>query len=220
MLRAVLHWIVWILFRVIGRVEAVGVENVPSQGPAILASNHLHLFDAPLIFSLVERKDLVALVGHTHRKIWWLRWLVESTGGIWINRDTADLPALRSARKHLERGGLLGIAPEGTRSRTGALNPAKTGAAFLADKAGVAIVPVAIWGTETIPAQLRRLRRARISIRFGEPFYLPPLDHGDRSEALQRNTDEMMHRIAVMLPESYRGVYRDLPETAGAGKTS
>jgi 1-acyl-sn-glycerol-3-phosphate acyltransferase len=220
MLRAVLHGIVRILFRVISRLDVTGQENLPVYGAAILASNHIHLLDAPLIFAAVERKDLIALVGHTHRKTWWLRGLVEATNGIWINRDTADLHALRAAREHLEGGGLLGIAPEGTRSRTGALIHAKTGVAYLADKANVPIIPVAIWGTETIVAHLRRLRRAHVSIHFGEAFLLPPLGHGDRSEALQNNTDELMAHIAAMLPENYRGVYKDCLELKRVGKTS
>jgi len=220
MLRAVLYGIVRILFKIISRLEVAGQENIPVQGAAILASNHIHLLDAPLIFGTVRRKDLVGLVGHTHRNTWWLRWLVEATNGIWINRDSADLHALRAARQHLARGGLLGIAPEGTRSRSGMLIEAKTGVAYLADKAAVPIIPIAIWGTETIPAHLRRLRRAHIFIHYGEPFVLPAAGRDDRDEALERNTTELMLRIAAMLPGRYRGFYRDFVFPERVGKTS
>jgi 1-acyl-sn-glycerol-3-phosphate acyltransferase len=105
----------------------------------------------------------------------------------------------------------LGIAPEGTRSLTGAMIPAKTGVAYLADKAGVPIIPVAIWGTEKAVAQLKRLRRPDIHVRFGKPLDLPKLERGDREAALQRNTDLIMCSIARMLPEKYRGVYAGHP---------
>jgi len=212
MLRAVLHRVVKLFFRLFSRLHVRGRELIPEQGPAILASNHLSLLDAPLVFGMVERVDLSALVGHTHRKTWWIRFLVEAANSIWINRDAADPHALRLALDHLGRGGLLGIAPEGTRSRTGALIPAKTGVAYLADKAGVPIVPIAIWGTENAVKQMLHLRRPQIYIRFGEPFRLPPLTRSERNAGMQRNTDEIMLRIAAMLPEAYHGAYARQPQ--------
>ena len=211
MLRAFLRSLFRFLFSVLTRLEVEGLENVPPQGGVILASNHLALLDAPLVFILLERQDATGLVADKHKKNFLLHWLVNSVHGIWINRESADFQALREARGYLMKGGIVGIAPEGTRSRTGHLMPAKTGVAYLAEKACVPIVPVAIFGSEKIFHQLLRLRRAFIKVRFGEPFLLPPLDRRDRNEALRRNTDEIMCRIAVMLPQSYRGVYHDHP---------
>jgi 1-acyl-sn-glycerol-3-phosphate acyltransferase len=214
MLRDLLHTLVRFLFYLLCRLEVLGLENIPPQGGAILAANHLSRLDSALVFAVVKRRDVTALVADTYRHNWLLRPLIEAVHGIWINREQADFQALRAARDYLRQGGLLGIAPEGTRSRSGALKEAKTGVAYLADKANVPVVPVALWGTETAVARLLSLRRPDLHIRFGQPFCLPPLAPGDRSAALQRNTDEIMCRIAALLPPAYRGVYADHPRLA------
>jgi 1-acyl-sn-glycerol-3-phosphate acyltransferase len=103
------------------------------------------------------------------------------------------------------------MAPEGTRSETGALARAKTGVAFLAHKTNALIVPLALIGTEKIAPALKRLRRARVTLRIGEPYTLPPLDETNRSAGLRANTDEVMCRIAALLPPEYRGIYTDHP---------
>jgi len=211
MLRSALLSIVRFLFGLLTHLEKEGLGNVPEKGGAILAANHLSRVDAPLVFALVKRNDTTGLVADKYKKHIFLRPLIEAVHGIWINREQADFQALRAAREYMQKGGLLGIAPEGTRSRTGALRQAKTGVAYLADRAAVPIVPIAIWGTEKTFSELYRFRRARVKIRFGKPFSLPPLERGNRSGALKHNTDEIMCRIAAMLPPEYRGVYADHP---------
>ena len=212
MLRALIRSIIRLLFRLLSRLDVLGLENIPPTGPGILAANHLGRLDSPLIFSLVERANITSLVADKYQNNFLLRPLVNAVHGIWINREQADFHALRRALEYIEGGGMLGIAPEGTRSRTGALMPAKTGVAYLAGRADVQVVPAGIWGTETAMAQLYRLRRPLIHIRFGKPFRLPPLEHGDRSAGLQKNTDEIMCQIAALLPPAYRGVYAEHPK--------
>jgi 1-acyl-sn-glycerol-3-phosphate acyltransferase len=192
-------------------VEVQGLEYIPAQGAGILAANHLGRLDSVLVFSLLERPDATALVADTYKRNPLLRWLINQVGGIWINREQADLGALRAAREHLRKGGLLGIAPEGTRSRTGALTKAKTGAAYLVDKTGVPVIPIAITGTENAFREWMRLRRPRLNVRVGQPFCLPTVQRAEREAVLQRNTEEIMCRIAALLPAKYRGVYSDHP---------
>lgn len=205
--RSLLHFLV----RLLTHVDVKGVENIPAEGAAILSPNHLSFVDAPLILTLLKREDATSLVADKHQKHLLIRWLVDGIGGIWIHREDADLQAMRAARDYLKQGGLLGVAPEGTRSRTGVLSQAKTGAAYLADKVGVPVIPIAVYGTETAFQQLKRLQRPRLYVRFGEPIHLPPLERQERDAALLRNTDEIMCRIAAMLPEKYRGYYSDHP---------
>ena len=213
MLRLALRTFIRILFTLLTRLNVQGLEHIPKHGPAILAANHVSIIDATLVFMLLERSDATGLVADKYQKNLLLRWLVNRVKGIWINRESADFRALRVAVKYLEQGGLLGIAPEGTRSRTAALSPAKTGVAFLAEKAAysigspVPIVPIAISGTDLAFHELARLRRGRVLVRVGTPLTLPALEKDGRGDALQRNTDEIMSRIACMLPESYRGAY-------------
>jgi 1-acyl-sn-glycerol-3-phosphate acyltransferase len=207
MIRQFLHAVANLLFKLLARVEVVGLENLPSQGGCIVASNHLSRIDPPLVFALGERQDMTALVADKYKRNLFIRPLIVGVGGIWINREEADVHALREARQFLRDGGVLGIAPEGTRSRTGALIQAKTGTAYLADKAGVPVVPAAIYGSESAIRQLFHLRRPAIHIEFGKPFMLEPVSRSNRDTDLQRNTDEIMCRIAAMLPERYWGVY-------------
>ncbi len=212
MLRAIIRSIIRFLFILFSRLDVQGLENIPAVGAGILAANHLGRLDSPLVFAMVQRTDITSLVADKYRNNLLLRPLVNAVHGIWINREQADFRALRLALDYIESGRLLGIAPEGTRSKTGALMPAKTGAAYLASRADVFILPTGIWGTETAMSQLGHLRRPLIHIHFGKPFHLPPLERGDRSAALQKNTDEIMCHIAVLLPPKYWGVYAGHPK--------
>lgn len=211
MLRRILRFIVKGLFKLLIDLRVEGLENLPAQGGSILAANHLSRLDSALVFVQITRPDLTGLVADKYQKMPFFRWLVNAVGGIWINRESADFNALRQACAYLQRGGLLGIAPEGTRSRSGALNAAKTGVAYLAARSEAPIIPIAIWGSEKVFRELKRLRRPQVHVRFGAPFRLPPLPPGERAAGLQRNTDEIMCRIAAMLPPAYRGVYAAHP---------
>lgn len=205
--------IIQFLFDVFTNTTVIGTENVPMEGGFILATNHVSRLDPALAYVVLNRPNMTALVADKYKTYPGINWLVEIFQGIWLDREDADYKALREARNFLRNGGLLGIAPEGTRSHTGSLTEAKTGVAFLADKAGVPIIPIAVWGTEKAFSELVRFKRANITIVFGKPFKLPPIDRNDRTGSLKRNTDEIMCHIAAMLPPEYRGVYADHPCT-------
>lgn len=201
----------YILFRLLTRLTVIGREHIPMEGGCLLAGNHLGIIDGPLIFCLIKRNDATGLVALDHKKNPVIRLVVEIAKGIWINRDETDFQALKQARIHLKKGGLLGISPEGTRSKDHQLIQAKSGVAFLADKSDSVIVPMAITGTENSLKKVLTLQRPRITIQFGEPFHLQPLDRKDRDASLRQNTDEIMCHIAALLPEKYRGFYSDHP---------
>ena len=141
------------------------------------------------------------------------RWFARQLNAIWVDRNKADFTAIRTALRLLKAGGVLVLAPEGTRSKTGALQKARTGGSYLAAKAGVPIIPVAVIGTEDtlVLSQLLRLKRSHVVVRASEPFTLPPIPKKDVDVVLQEYTDEIMCRIAALLPKSYRGVYADHP---------
>ena len=214
MKRKIITWIIKQLMLLFTRRDVSGAENIPSSGGAILAPNHLSMLDAPLIVISIQRQDITAMAADKHRKNPFLRWLIEAMDGIWLNREEADAQAIRSALDYLKRGHVLGIAPEGTRSRSGVLLEGKNGVAYLADKAGVPVIPVAVWGTETGFAEVKRLRRPTLHLRVGKPLTFPPVERREREAALQRNTDELMCQIAAMLPEKYHGAYTGHPRIA------
>ena len=108
-------------------------------------------------------------------------------------------------------GGIFAIAPEGMRSLTGQLQAGKTGVAYLATRTGVPIVPVAMWGTEAVFANFRRLRRTAVTFAVGEPFSLP-VDPRAKGAKLEEYTELIMRRLAALLPPEYRGVYAERVE--------
>ncbi len=199
------------LFRTLTIVEVVGIENMPTQGGCLVCVNHLAVYDPVIVYLYCGRNDLSALVAKKHQTNPIFRWIVNVVGGIWLNRDEADSHAIRAAQEFLRNGGCLGISPEGTRSPTHAMIEAKTGAAYLADKVQVPIVPIALFGTEQINRSWLRLSRPHIRMVIGKPFTLPPLERKDRAAGMQRNTDEIMCQIAALLPEAYRGFYTNHP---------
>jgi 1-acyl-sn-glycerol-3-phosphate acyltransferase len=150
-------------------------------------------------------------VADKHKKNPLYSYFIRSANGIWLDRENVDMNALRKALQALKEGRIFGLAPEGTRSPTRAMLRAKEGASYLAISSGAPIYPMAITGTEDSTGDWLRLRKPSITLKVGEPFTLPPFKPGDRQEAMARGTDEIMCRIAVMLPEKYRGVYAEHP---------
>ena len=200
-----------ILFFLLSRLRITGKEHLPREGGYIAAANHLSVIEVPLAYCLLNRYDVTGLVAKNHQKNALFRWLINMLDGIWISREEIDTRALRAARDHLKNGGVLGIAPEGTRSKTGALNEAKTGVAFLADQANVPILPVAVSGTWQITSEILKLKRPVIEVNIGRVFMLPPVDRKTRDHDLQQNTDEIMCQLAALLPPENRGFYADHP---------
>lgn len=202
----------WV-FNGLTEIEIEGLENIPPEGGCILATNHLSRIDTPFIFIVVNREDLCALVTDKYRFNPLFALFVNVSDSIWINREIADFQAIRAGLARIRKGAILGIAPEGTRSKTGQLNQAKNGVALLAEKANVPILPVALYGTESAMYKIRTFRKPVIHASFGPVFNLLPVDRNNREEELTRNTDEIMCRIASMLPEEFRGFYKDHPRT-------
>ena len=209
--RSFLCRIMHLLFFLLTRVDVIGKENIKREGGYLVAANHLSMIEVPLVYCIIKRDDVTGLVARKHYKNPFFRWIVNGLGGIWLSRDEIDTRALRAARDHMKNGGVVGIAPEGTRSQTGALISPKTGVAFLSDQARVPILPVAVSGTWQITKQILTLQRPIIQVNFGEPFTLPPIDRKNRDEGLYKNTEEIMCRIAVLLPPEHRGVYAAHP---------
>ena len=201
--------------RIICRRKITGQEHIPERGSFIVVINHLSTVDPPLVLSILPvRLRMTGMAAMAHRHDFFIGWLMDQCGAIWVRRGQSDRRALRQALEVLSSGRPIGLAPEGTRSDTGALIEGKSGAAYLALKADVPILPMTITGSEDVYAHLKRLRRARVRVKIGPMFYLPPREDGKRSAHLQHCTDLIMGRLASMLPEPYRGVYTGHPLVA------
>ena len=206
-LQKIFYW----FFQVFTNIKTDGVAYLFTPGACILVMNHLSVMDSPLLFSRIKRDDFTALVATKHRKNPLFRFLVDCVNGIWIDRYILEVEPLKQIITFLKKGGIIAIAPEGTRSRNHQMSQAKNGVAYLAWKTNAMIVPVAIAGTQDVFPSLLRFQRSRVILRVGKPFHLPEVHREERDHDLQRNTDEIMCRIAAMLPPEYRGFYANHP---------
>lgn len=207
-----LRSIVRFVMRLITRIEVHGLEKIP-PGNVIIAANHLGRLDTAVLLCVLDREDIIMPIAEKYRDHPIFGAIGRAANGIWLNRFEADYSALRKILERMEQGGLLVIAPEGTRSKTEALQEGKMGVAFLAGKSGYPVLPVAVTGTEdrVIVENLKRLRRSKIVVRAGDLFNIEIPKGRGREEAMHRATDEIMCRIGAMLPEKYRGVYAEHP---------
>lgn len=206
-LRKILTWLV----KKLTVTEFLGTENVPLTGGVLIATNHMSRMDIPVLFLTPGRPDMTALVTTKYLKYPLIRWFIVTAQGIWLDRDTADFSAFRTAMTALNQGMAIGIAPEGTRSKDAQLLEGKPGTALLALRAGVPILPVAISGTEDAVSKMKRFKRPHITVQFGKLIAAPTLDRSNREQQLQQLTDEVMCQIASMLPEHYHGFYKEHP---------
>ena len=195
---------------VLVRVEVVGKENMPLRGALIIAANHLGNADPPVLASRMPRR-LVYMAKDEMFQWLVLGFLARLAGAFPVKRFEADIGALRMATKVLESGQVLAMFPEGTRGIGAKLGAAHPGTALLALRSEAPILPIAITGTEAVHFpkvifDFLRLRRPRIRIVVGHPFFLPPVSHIS-AEEVSRCTDLIMGRIAALLPPSYRGEY-------------
>ncbi len=196
-----LRWFAFIVFAIIIRLSLAGLNNVPARGPLILAPNHLAWFDIPLVALHIPRK-----VVYMAKEEWFrgkIAWLIRFLGAFPVRRGEPDRQALRAAEEQLRQGHILGIFPEGTRSKSHRLAQGHAGMALIALRTGVPVVPVAIWGSEKILKEFR----PRVTIRYGEPVILKPKGMKITRQDIDEATDQVMQRIAEMLPPEYRGVY-------------
>lgn len=204
--------IVRFIMNIIADVEVVGLEKLP-QGNVILAANHLGRLDTAVLIYALERDDLIMAVAEKYKDHPIFGAIGRSVNAIWLNRFEADFAALREILARMQKGGLMVIAPEGTRSKSEALQEGKMGVAFLASKSGYPVMPIALTGTEDrgVIENLKRFRRSKIKAVAGELFYIEIPKGKGREEAMRNATDEIMCQIAAKLPESYRGFYKDYP---------
>lgn len=204
--------IVRYIMKIIARVETHGMENLP-EGNVILAANHLGRLDTAILLYALDREDIIMAIAEKYRNHPIFAMLGRSVNAIWLNRFEADYAALREILRRMEQGGLMVIAPEGTRSKTEALQEGKMGVAFLASKSGYPVLPVALTGTEdrVVVENLKHFRKSHITATAGKPFYIEIPNGKGREQAMREATDEIMCNLAALLPEKYRGVYADHP---------
>lgn len=210
MLYKIIAYIVKLGTSILCRIDARDLRKVPMRGPLIVYSNHTGQIEVAVFFGQLQPRPIT---GWAKVESWdnaFFHWLFNLWGLIPVRRGEGDTSALRSALAALEKGYIFGVAPEGTRNITGRLKKAHPGAVLLALRAGVPIQPVAHWGGENFLRNLARFKRTDFHIRVGEPFCLHVDGARVTREMRQEIVDEMMFRLASLLPPEYRGEYQNV----------
>lgn len=190
------------LFLLLWRVRGMGREHIPSNGPYILAGNHVSYLDPVLLWCLAPRPTHFVARSELF-EIPFLAWLLPRVWAFPITRASADREAIARATGLLEQGDVVAMFPEGTRKRAadvGAdeLGAAHSGVSFIAMRAGVPVVPVGIAGTDkAMPVGAKVPRLSRVTICFGEPVHPDEFHVGSRKERTAAMTAEVMRRIAA-----------------------
>jgi len=195
-----------ILLPLLTRWQVKGRENIPSQGPLLVVANHLNLADPPIVGVSLSRKAIFMAKEELFRSRF-SRCFISSFGVFPVHRGQMDRQALRRADKVLTDGLALVMFPEGTRSQNAQLQPAFPGSALIALRIGAPILPVGISGTERIKGLAWMLRRPRITVNIGQPFYLPAVNGKVTRLELAELANLIMGHIAELLPPAYRGNY-------------
>ena len=196
--RRVITWIGEPLFKTIWKITLTGREHIPARGPVVAVANHLTLLDMfPMQIALLPRTMFFKAKSNLFFNPGFSAF-IRRLGAFPVRRGTVDKWAIEHSNKVLAAGQVLGIFPEGTRSR-GGLREGKPGAAQLALKANAPILPMAVTGTEHTfkPGH----RRAHVHVAVGAPLYPRPADTAETF------IDRVMCALAAMLPPEYRGCY-------------
>ncbi len=203
------------------RPEIIGLENVPKDGPLIVASNHLSFLDSIIIQALTPRSvsffakaEYFTTPGLKGKA---MKHFFESVGSIPVQRgeQAASVAALESLIEILESGEGIGIYPEGTRSRDGKLYRGRTGVGWLALTTGAPVVPVGLIGTEKLqPAGAKGIRPTKFTIKFGEPLYFEQMGRKHPLPERRRATDQIVDAIAALSGQERVAAYNQLPPDA------
>jgi 1-acyl-sn-glycerol-3-phosphate acyltransferase len=197
------------LFKILLKLEVVGLENVPLEGPLILMITHTNFLD-PLLAGAFMPREVVMM---SKVENFWhpiLGILVRLYGAFPVRRGEVDLWAIRRSLEVLDNDEVLLMAPEGTRSGDGRLQKGHDGMTFIALRADAPVLPMAIMGGERFWANLPKLRRTPIKIVIGNVFRFSPGQQRVRRAIISKMTEEAMYRLASLLPPERRGVYSDL----------
>lgn len=192
----------------------VTVENehlMPKDGPVIITLNHLSRLDFPALIMVERINDIYCVAADSYRNFPVFGKMISDADMIWIDRTKADFAAMKRIMAVLKEGKIIALAPEGTRSKTQALLEGKEGVTLIASKSRVPLISMAVIGTEKWMDTIKHLHKPRITLRFGPAFELPRIDPDNREASLRTATDDVMCRIAALMPEKYHGYYKDNP---------
>ena len=199
------------ILRGLYRVKAEGLENFPKEGPVIVAANHLSFMDS-LFIPLSVRRRMYYLAKAEYFESWKTAWFFKALGMIPVKRDIKEKTeaALQSGLEVLERGEVLGLYPEGTRSPDGRIYRGRTGVARLALRSQAPVVPVGLIGSGDVMPKAAKFPRlwGNVRVVFGRPIYFDRyIDQAEDRFVLRSVTDELMFEIMSLCGQEYIDEY-------------
>lgn len=200
------------LYHFMFKLDMQGREDAPKTGPLLIVINHTHFLD-PLIPTSYLRPDVFPMAKIDLFEGKW-KWMFDAYGAFPVRRGEADMQAVKHAFRLLRAGHAILMAPEGTRAKTGGLQPAHEGAGLIASRAGIPILPVALWGGRGMVQGMKALKLETIHVRIHKPMIVQPRESKFTRQDMSTITDEIMYTLATMLPPEYRGVYAGIENFA------
>ncbi|MEL6135836.1 MAG: lysophospholipid acyltransferase family protein [Cyanobacteria bacterium J06628_6] len=177
------------------RGRVYGVENVPRKGPLIVVANHASDFDPPIV-SCAVRRPVSYMAKEELFKVPVLAPAIRAYGAYPVKRGSADRSAIRAALQQLENGWAVGIFLQGTRTHDGRIPNPKLGAALIAAKAQVPLLPLSLWGTHRILPKGAKLPRALpLTIRIGGEIAPPPSTNRAQLQTVTAHCTEAIHQL-------------------------
>jgi 1-acyl-sn-glycerol-3-phosphate acyltransferase len=205
--RYLLGYLVLFIGSIMAKIRINGGENIPQKGPFVLVCNHFNRLDPPFVIFAIKKpiNFLMASDQEVKAKEIWAPWLY---GFIPTNRQKIAPTTIKKSLAAIRKGEIVGIFPEGGAAEQ-YIRPAKNGAAFLAMRTNVPILPMSLIGMDNIWTNWIKGIRPKLQINIGKAFLPQPLpkDRKDRNEAIKATGEEIMCRIAALLPKEYHGVY-------------
>lgn len=199
------------LFSLAADTKVTGLENIPSDGPAILMMNHISALDPLVCMAMVQQRFVIPMTKEENLESAFLGPFVRWYGAYTVRRGEVDRSALLNSIELLKSGQLILIAPEGTRSPDGLIEP-KDGLTYVATKADAVIVPTALADASDWLWRLKRFKRVKIRLNFGQPFKFKMAGRARiPREELAQMTREAMYQLALALPDpALRGAFSDV----------
>lgn len=207
--RRFVNGILRLAIRPLFRIDASELDKIRAEGPLLLYPNHIGAAEVPLLYSLLQPRLVSAMSKAESWDSRFYAWLFDLWKLVPVKRGKADINAIRRSITMINEGYIFTISPEGTRSGDGKLLKAHPGIVPIALKTGAPLQPIAHWGIEDFPENVKHLRRTNFHLRVGKPFTLNPGDKRVNSAVRQEMVDEIMIELAKLLPEEYRGYYAD-----------
>lgn len=192
----ILQTVLYYFFTVFFRFKIIGAENIPTSGGVVIAANHRSLWDPPVLsaacirsINFMAKEELFSISA--------LKWLIARLKAFPVRRGTADRTAIKYAINLLKNGEILGVFPEGTRSKTEELGKPEPGIAMIVMKAGVPIIPAAIIGTNKVGKA--DCIFPQFIVKFGKPIIIN--EEKTDKEMMNKVSTTIMEEISYLLKE-------------------